>query len=148
MTEIIIGQVRFVLVTAFWGMALMAGYDILRFVRWLLPHLKLVVAIEDICYWCIMAIPTYVVFFVFNDGEIRWYGALAVLLGGVLYEKGIGRHIRNFGHHHLTKPKNRLLRLFVKLKNKITKKHRERKAERKRVREEERKEKTVIKEEE
>lgn len=129
MTEIIIGQVRFVFVTAFWGMVLMAGYDIWRFVRWLLPHHKLVVVLEDICYWCIMAIPTYVVFFVFNNGEIRWYGALAVLLGGILYEKGISRHIRKFGHRHLTKFKNRLFYLFVKLKNKITKKHREQKAD-------------------
>lgn len=114
MTEIIIGQVRFVLVTLCLGMALMLGYDFLRFVRWVIPHRKVVVWVEDLLYWGIMALPAYVVFFVYNDGEIRWYGALAVFLGAILYEKGISSVLRRFGRNYLEKPKRKLFRWISK----------------------------------
>lgn len=119
MTEIILGQVQFVLVTAFFGMVLMAGYDILRFLRWLIHHHKIVIMVEDICYWCIMSVPTYIVFFIYNEGEIRWYGALAILIGGILYEKGFSQPIRKFGYHHFTKPKNKLIRWLSKIRKLI-----------------------------
>ncbi|MDD7402554.1 MAG: spore cortex biosynthesis protein YabQ [Butyribacter sp.] len=122
MTEIILGQVRFVVVTAFWGMILMLGYDVLRFGRWLVHHNKIAIAIEDILYWCVMSVPTYVVFFIYNEGEIRWYGVLAVLVGGAVYEKGISRLVRRLGYHYLTKPKNRLKKWISKcLKKLLTK---------------------------
>lgn len=116
MTEIILGQVQFVLVTALLGMILMAGYDIWRFLRWLIPHHKIVVMAEDIIYWSIMSIPAYIVFFIYNEGEIRWYGALAILIGGILYEKGISQVVRRFGYHHFTKPKNKLIHSVAKLR--------------------------------
>lgn len=115
MSEIIMGQVRFVLVTLCLGMALMLGYDILRFMRWLIPHHKLLIGAEDILYWSLMAVPAYAVFFIYNNGEIRWYGALAVLLGGILYEQGISRVVRRFGRKYLEKPKNKILRGILKL---------------------------------
>ncbi len=121
MTAIILGQVRFVLVTAFWGMVLMAGYDIWRFLRWLFPHCKFVILAEDIIYWCIMSVPTYIVFYIYNEGEIRWYGVLAIFLGGILYEKGISWHIRQFGYHHLTKPKDQLLHFLPRLWKRLLK---------------------------
>lgn len=114
MTGIILGQVQFVLVTALWGMLLMLGYDVLRFLRWVISHGKFVVVIEDILYWSVVSVPTYVVFFLYNEGEIRWYGALAVLLGGIFYEKGISWPIRRFGCHHFTIPKNRFMQFVSK----------------------------------
>ena len=99
MTEIIIGQVRFVLVTLCLGMTLMFGYDLWRFVRWVIPHHKVVVWVEDILYWLV----------------IRWYGALAVFLGGILYEKGISSVLRRFGRNHLDKPKRKLFQWISKV---------------------------------
>lgn len=110
MSGIIMGQVRFVLVTLCLGMALMLGYDILRFVRWIIPHHKLLIGAEDILYWSLAAVPAYAVFFIYNNGEIRWYGALAVFLGGILYEQGISRVVRRFGHKYLEKPKKKILK--------------------------------------
>ena len=115
MSEIIMGQVRFVLVTLCLGMALMLGYDILRFIRWIIPHHKLLIWAEDILYWSLMAVPAYVVFFIYNNGEIRWYGALAAFLGGILYEQGISRVVRRLGHKYLEKPKRKIQKGILKL---------------------------------
>lgn len=116
MTEIIMGQVRFVLVTLCLGMLLMFGYDLWRFIRWIIPHHKIVVWAEDILYWTLMAVPAYAVFFIYNNGEIRWYGALAVFLGGFLYEKGISSVLRRFGRRYLEKPKRKLGRFLSKIR--------------------------------
>lgn len=115
MNEIIIGQVRFVLVTLCVGMLLMLGYDILRFMRWIIPHHKAVIVLEDIIYWTLVAIPTYAVFYIYNNGEIRWYGALAVFLGGILYENGISRVVRKLGRTYLEKPKRKITNIIVKI---------------------------------
>lgn len=109
MSEIIMGQVRFLLVMFCLGMVLMCGYDFLRFFRWVIPHHKIVVAVEDILYWSLMAVPAYAVFFLYNDGAIRWYGVLAVIIGGVLYEKGISELLRKIGNRYLEKPKRKII---------------------------------------
>ncbi len=108
MSEIIIGQVRFLLMTSLLGMALMGAYDVCRFLRWLIPHHGIVVAIGDILFWAVASVPAYGMFYLYNDGEIRWYGALAVLLGGVLYEWGISRPMRRLGDRYLSRPKRKV----------------------------------------
>ena len=66
-------------------------------------------------YWSLMAVPAYAVFFIYNNGEIRWYGALAVLLGGILYEQGISRIVRGLGRKYLEKPKRKIQKGIVKV---------------------------------
>ncbi|MCI8771807.1 MAG: hypothetical protein HFH73_11825 [Lachnospiraceae bacterium] len=116
MSEIIMGQVRFLLVMLCLGMALICGYDLFRFLRWLVPHHKVVIWAEDILYWSLVSIPVYAVFFLYNNGEIRWYGVLAVILGGLLYEGGISRMLSRFGRRYLEKPKRRFLGFLSKIK--------------------------------
>lgn len=96
MIELILGQVRFLLLSVCLGMGLMSGYELLHIVRWFFYHTKWLIWIEDIFYWCFAAIPAFIVLFVYNDGVIRWYGMLATLGGGILYEKGLGRPVRTF----------------------------------------------------
>jgi len=115
-TEIIIGQVRFVLVTLCLGMLLMCGYDIWRLLRWVIPHHKVVIWVEDLLYWTMISIPAYAVFFLYNDGAVRWYGAFAVFLGGILYEKGISSPLRRFGRLYLEKPKKKIFQFFGKIR--------------------------------
>lgn len=138
MSEIIMGQVRFLLVMLCLGMVLICGYDLLRFLRWLITHHKVVVWIEDILYWSLMSIPAYVVFFLYNDGEIRWYGVLAVILGGILYEKGISQVLRRLGNRYLEKPKRKFISWLSKMKKYLNVKKIVKKARRK-------KEKTIAK---
>lgn len=94
MSQVIWGQVLFVLATLCNGMLLMTGYDVLRLFRWLIPHGKLFLWVEDTLYWCLAALPTFYLFFSYNEGVIRWYGLLGILLGAVLYETGISLPIR------------------------------------------------------
>lgn len=118
MSEIIIGQVRFLLMTSLLGMALMGAYDVCRFVRWLIPHHTVVVALEDILFWVFSSIPAYALFFFYNDGEIRWYGALAVFLGALLYEKGLSVPLRRLGDRYLGIPRRKLTRFLRRIKRK------------------------------
>lgn len=113
MTAMIVEQFRFVLMSACMGMVLMAGYDICRLCRWLIPHPGGLIFLEDMLFWCGMALPVYIVFYIYNNGAIRWYGALAVVLGSVLYEWGISRCIRRLGHQWLDGPKRRLGRFLA-----------------------------------
>lgn len=120
MSEIIIGQVRFLLMTSLLGMALMGAYDVCRFLRWLLPHHGVVVALEDILFWTAASVPAYGMFYIYNNGEIRWYGALAVLLGGFLYEWGISRPVRRLGDRYLSRPKRKVFRFLGRCRKKCT----------------------------
>lgn len=109
MSEIIIGQVRFLLMTSLLGMALMGAYDVCRFLRWIIPHHGVMVALGDILFWVAASVPAYGMFYIYNDGEIRWYGALAVLLGGFLYERGISMPVRRLGDRYLSAPKRKII---------------------------------------
>ena len=104
MSEIIHGQVTFLIVTLCCGMALVFGYEILRLLRWMFWHPGILTWIEDILYWAAASVPVYYIFFVYNNGEIRWYGALMLVTGAGLYEKGISMPVRRglvkvFGSH-------------------------------------------------
>ena len=104
MSEIIHGQVTFLLVTLCCGMALMFCYEVLSILRWMAKHTGIVIWIEDILYWAAASIPVFYIFFIYNDGEIRWYGILMLVMGAWLYENGISRPVRKrlvkiFGSH-------------------------------------------------
>lgn len=120
MSEIIIGQVRFLLMASLLGMALMVAYDVCRFLRWLIPHHRFVVALGDILFWTAVSVPAYGLFFIYNDGEIRWYGALAVLLGCLLYEKGISMPLRRLADYYLSIPRRKFIRLLGRWKRRCT----------------------------
>ncbi len=122
MTEIIMGQVRFVLFSACLGMFLMAGYDILRLFRFLFRHGKIAVWAEDLLFWCLMSVPAYAVFFLYNDGAIRWYGVLAIFLGSILYEYGLSRPVRAFGARHIKPPAGKFRKKCTKIIKKYCKK--------------------------
>ncbi len=95
MSQVIEGQVNFVVAALCNGMLLIAGYDLLRLLRWIVPHSKAWVVMEDLLYWLLASVPTYYLFFCYNEGIIRWYGLLSLLAGGVLYERGISLPIRS-----------------------------------------------------
>lgn len=94
MRQIIQEQIYFQITTLCAGMFLMFGYDILRLWRWLIPHGKIWVWVEDLLYWSLSGIPVFILFFRMIDGVPRWYGIVGMLAGGILYEVGISIPIR------------------------------------------------------
>lgn len=95
MKQLIAQQVQFILLMTMSGMLLMTGYDVLRLIRWLVPHGQVSIAVEDILYWIAVSVPIFYLFLEFHDGIIRWYGLVAVFSGIVLYEYGLSRPVRN-----------------------------------------------------
>ena len=84
MTEVILGQLRFILWMMCGGMAILAGYDVLRLFRWLVPHGAVWIAVEDLFFWGAASVPAFILFLKMHDGQIRWYGVVALLSGIVL----------------------------------------------------------------
>ena len=115
MSIVIWGQVLFVLASLCNGMLLMVGYDALRLFRWLLPRGKVWLWLEDTLYWCLASVPTFYLFFQYNDGVIRWYCLLGILGGAVLYEAGISLPVRSW----LSKYADRLRRTLRKCRRRI-----------------------------
>ena len=104
MTEVILGQLRFMC----GGMAILAGYDVLRLFRWLVPHGTVWIAVEDLFFWGAASVPAFILFLKMHDGQIRWYGVVALLSGIVLYEVGISRPVRRM-----------LCRIFAPIRTKL-----------------------------
>lgn len=108
MTEVILGQLRFILWMMCGGMAILAGYDVLRLFRWLVPHGAVWIAVEDLFFWGAASVPAFILFLKMHDGQIRWYGVVALLSGIVLYEVGISRPVRRV-----------LCRIFAPIRTKL-----------------------------
>ncbi len=94
MKQLIAEQVQFILLMTAAGMGIMFLYDILRLFRWLFLHASLFVLIEDLLFWVSMSVPVFYLFMLYHDGVIRWYGALSVFGGIIIYEWGLSRPLR------------------------------------------------------
>ena len=73
MSEIIYGQVRYLLASALSGMGCMFLYSIIRMFELLLK----------------LCMPVKIIIYNINSGIIRWYGIVMIISGAVLYERGI-----------------------------------------------------------
>lgn len=136
MKQLIAQQVQFILLMTMSGMSLMAGYDVLRLVRWLFPHGQIGIAVEDIVYWSIVSVPIFYLFLEFHDGIIRWYGLVSVFGGIVLYEYGLSRPVR----YKIATFAGRIRRKWRKKWEKIREKRRQKRQKKREVRQQKRKE--------
>lgn len=73
------------------GICLMVVYDGLRVFRTLVPHGNFWTGIEDAVYWAGSSITTFLLLFWQNDGILRWYAILGVLLGMLVYNMTVSR---------------------------------------------------------
>ncbi|MEG0813855.1 MAG: spore cortex biosynthesis protein YabQ [Clostridium sp.] len=75
------------------GMILMTVYDCLRFFRMVVHHKNLWTGIEDVIYWIFCSIVTFMLLLNQNDGALRGYVIVGVLLGMVLYDVSISLNL-------------------------------------------------------
>jgi spore cortex biosynthesis protein YabQ len=68
-------------------------YDIIRMKRKALKTKMAMAAFEDIAFWIITSILIFVTAYVSNQGEIRMYFFLAVLIGVVFYYAFMSRWV-------------------------------------------------------
>ncbi len=68
-----------------WGVFLLFFYDLLRIGRRLFPRQALLVSLEDLAYWSLAGIFLFGKMYQANEGKIRGYSIIAVILGMTFY---------------------------------------------------------------
>lgn len=85
MSSRIVGELEFFVRSFVWGVGITILYDGLRLFRRVIRHGTLAVSIEDLLYWMVYAGLLFRMIYLENDGMIRGFALLAVLLGMILY---------------------------------------------------------------
>ncbi len=93
MSDTITKEIQFFLHAALSGVLLSAVYDVLRILRRIYPHGSVWVAIEDFFYWIAGALYISYVIMKENNGIIRWFFVLGILLGMLIYNFTAGRYL-------------------------------------------------------
>jgi len=68
-------------------------YDIIRVKRRLISTSKLLVNLEDLGYWLVVAICIFAMTYYSNDGELRGYFFIGIFTGCMLYILALGKFI-------------------------------------------------------
>lgn len=84
-------ETRLLLYSVVTGAGLMMLYDLLRILRLLIPHSWAVIGLEDLTYWCIAGLATFYLLYQENDGGLRSYVIVTVLLTMVVYDRLFSR---------------------------------------------------------
>ena len=75
----------------FFGVSILCGaglvfvYDLFRIFRRIVPHGNIWIGIEDVCYWFFSTIVVFLLLYQRNDGMMRAFSFMGMLLGGVFY---------------------------------------------------------------
>ena len=75
----------------FFGISILCGaglvfvYDLFRIFRRILPHGNIWIGIEDVCYWIFSAVVVFLLLYQKNDGMMRFFAFLGMILGGGFY---------------------------------------------------------------
>jgi spore cortex biosynthesis protein YabQ len=112
MNEFILAEVNFFLASFLFGVLLFLAYDILVILRNIIHHAKFVMAIEDIGFWITAGILIFCMMYLMNDGTIRYYAVISVILGMKLYQVFLGKHVVHIGSLFGNWIKNLLKKFF------------------------------------
>lgn len=90
MGELVRWELQYVAVVITTGVFLSLVYDAVRIIRRIIPHNIFWMSLEDIIFWMFAAIVTFVVCFIEDAGNIRWFAICGEVLGAVLYNATVG----------------------------------------------------------
>lgn len=93
MTEIINLEVQFFLTSILYGILLLVVYDCIRIIRRVVTHNAFFVALEDIIFWVTASIVIFVMIYRCNNGTIRGFSILGMILGMVIYNQLLSKFI-------------------------------------------------------
>lgn len=117
MNEFINMEVRFFLNSALWGVLLLAVYDCLRIFRKVINHGVVWISIEDIFYWMVSGVIIFRMMYEMNNGIIRGFSLIGILLGMILYKYSISEIVVKWISFLLIKIKrflSNLLHILIK----------------------------------
>ncbi|MDD3413073.1 MAG: spore cortex biosynthesis protein YabQ [Lachnospiraceae bacterium] len=72
------------------GMGITICYDGIRFLRLLIPHNNVFIAIEDVAFWIITGFVVFYMFLKESNGSIRFFSIGGAILGMVVKNKLTG----------------------------------------------------------
>lgn len=73
------------LISMIYGAALSLIYDMIRSFRRVVSHSNFVIAVEDFLYWIFWACAIISMIYTYNNGDLRSYVILGLILGACLY---------------------------------------------------------------
>jgi spore cortex biosynthesis protein YabQ len=82
-------ELQFFLLSILWGCILLLAYDVLRIFRRLIKHGMILVAVEDLIFWLLASLFIFTMIFHQNNGIIRGFSIIGMLLGIILYHFSI-----------------------------------------------------------
>ena len=78
-------ELHFFLISILWGVILLLSYDILRIIRRVIRHNSLIIATQDLIFWVVSSVFIFAMMYQQNDGIIRGFSIMGMLIGMVLY---------------------------------------------------------------
>ena len=106
------------------GVGLVLVYDIFRIIRRVMKHGNIWISMEDIVYWLFCTISVFLLLYRENDGLMRAFSFLGILLGSVTYYFLFSRFVIKIGVLVLTpfsKIGKKILLFFMKVLKKVYK---------------------------
>lgn len=97
MNEFILSELDFFLTSFFWGVILFLAYDFFVILRKVIHHAGFFVALEDIGFWITAGILIFHMMYELNNGIIRYYAIISIILGMKLYQLLFGKLIVRIG---------------------------------------------------
>ena len=85
MSQVILEELRVVVVAFFSGAVITVVYDVIRIFRRLISHGNLLIGVEDFLFWIWTSLWTFSMLYRTNDGSLRIYTILAMVFGMIVY---------------------------------------------------------------
>ena len=89
MNQDIVIELNFFLTSILWGVILLIMYDVFRILRRIIRHNSFFIFLEDIIYWVVSSILIFRMMYRQNNGIIRGFAILAILVGMFMYHGSV-----------------------------------------------------------
>lgn len=87
MSKEIIAELTFLLHSFCLGLGIILVYHCLRILRAVIPHKRIIIGLEDLCFWIANSFLIFGLMFIENNGTIRMFAIFGVLAGMLVSEK-------------------------------------------------------------
>ena len=116
MSGVILEELRVFAVAVMSGAVITIVYDCIRFFRRLIPHGNVWIGIEDFFFWMWTALWVFSVLNRENDGSLRSYTILAMVIGMFLYHQTISEPLVGFFGKMINRLKKLISKIIMKLR--------------------------------
>lgn len=116
MSGVILEELRVAGVAILSGAVITVVYDCLRIFRRIIPHGNIWIGIEDFFFWMWTALWVFSVLYRENDGSLRSYTILAMVMGMFLYHQTISEPLVGFFGKMINRLKKLISKIIMKLR--------------------------------